>query len=131
MISSRFFTVVVLLAACAIAPARAATPLPQESLVPGGVGLVRIAGPADDAPRVTLGNAPVMVLRHDDHWLAVVGIPLGTSPGKLKVTVARREAMPTAVDLAIKPKQYVVQRLRVNPGMVELSADDLARVNRE
>jgi murein DD-endopeptidase MepM/ murein hydrolase activator NlpD len=99
--------------------------------VPGGVALVRIDGPADDPPRVTLGSAPVMVLRRDDHWLAVVGIPLATAPGKLALTVARHEAPPSHVDLAIKPKQYIVQKLRVSPGMVDLSPSDLERVNRE
>ncbi len=117
------------LAASAIA--HAATPLPQQSLVPGGVALVRIDGPAEDPPRVTLGTVPVMVLRMDDHWLAVAGIPLGAAPGKLALAVTRREAMPSSIDLVIKPKQYVVQKLKVNPGMVELSPADLDRVKRE
>jgi len=95
------------------------TPLPQQSLVPGGVALVRIEAPAGDAPRVALDGAPVMVLREDDHWLAVLGVPLDTRPGKLKVAIERRDARPANVELAIKPKQYVVQRLRVVPGMVD------------
>jgi murein DD-endopeptidase MepM/ murein hydrolase activator NlpD len=106
-------------------------PLPQQSPVPGGVALVRIDAHATDPPRVSLDGAPVMVLRQDDHWLAVVGIPLATTPGKLEVAIEQRDAKATSVALAIKPKQYVVQRLRVAPGMVELGPDDLARVNRE
>ena len=117
--------------ATAIASAKGLATLPQQSLVPGGVALVRIDAPAANAPNVTLGGARVMVLREDDHWLAVVGVPLDTKPGKLKVAVEKRDAKPTSVELAIKPKQYVVQRLRVAPGMVELTPDDLARVNRE
>jgi len=102
--------------------------LPQQSLVPGGVALVRIDGAADRPPRVGLDGAPVMVLRQDDHWLAVIGVPLGTPPGKLKVTVEQRDALLATMELVIKPKQYVVQRLRVAPGMVELAPDDLATV---
>jgi murein DD-endopeptidase MepM/ murein hydrolase activator NlpD len=105
--------------------------LPQQSLVPGGVALVRIDAPADDPPRVMLDGAPVMVLRQDDHWLAVVGVPLSTQPGKIKVMVEQREAKATSVEVAIRPKQYVLQRLSVAPGMVELAPADLARVNRE
>lgn len=127
----RFFAFAGLLVACAIGAARAATPLPQESLVPGGVALIRIDAPLDDPPRVTLGSARVMLLRQDDHWLAVAGIPLAAAPGKIAVTVVRREAMPSSVDLVVRPKQYSVQRLQVTPGMVELSSADLARVNRE
>jgi murein DD-endopeptidase MepM/ murein hydrolase activator NlpD len=99
--------------------------------VPGGVALVRIDGSADDSPHVTLGAAPVMVLREVDHWLAIVGIPLATAPGKLALTVARRGGRASRVDLSIKPKQYLVQKLRVSPGMVDLSPWDLERVNRE
>jgi murein DD-endopeptidase MepM/ murein hydrolase activator NlpD len=120
-----------LVLAAASVLAHAAPPLPQESLVPGGVALVRIDAPMEDPPRVTLGAAPVMVLQQPDHWLAVIGIPLGVTPGKLDVQVRRREAMPATVQLTVKPKQYVTQKLKVKPGMVDLSAEDLARVNRE
>ena len=104
---------------------------PQPNLVPGGVALVRLEGRASEPPRVALAGAPVMVVRQDDHWLAVVGIPLGTKPGKLKLTVATPSATATSLELRIEPKQYVEQRLSVKPGMVDLSAEDLARVNRE
>lgn len=119
------------LGATAAAVAATGTALPQSSLVPGGVALVRVDAPANAPPRVALAGTPVMVLRQPDHWLAVVGIPLATPPGKLKVAVARGDGTPTDVELAIKPKQYVVQKLRVEPGMVDLAPDDLARVNRE
>ena len=99
--------------------------------MPGGVALVRIDGAIDDPPRVTLGSAPVMVLRQDNHWVAIVGIPLATAPGKLAVTVTRRETMPSRVELSIKPKRYVVQKVRVTRDMVDLSPTDLDRVNRE
>jgi murein DD-endopeptidase MepM/ murein hydrolase activator NlpD len=39
--------------------------------------------------------------------------------------------MPATVQLTVKPKQYVTQKLKVKPGMVDLSPEDLARVNRE
>ena len=107
------------------------TLLPQQSLVPGGVALVRIDAAADDPPRATVNGVASMVLRQRDHWLAVVGIPLGTAPGRLEVAVERRRAGATSVELVIRPKQYAVQQLRVAPGMVELAPDDLARVNRE
>lgn len=113
------------------AVAAGGTTLPQPSLVPGGVALVRVDAPANVPPRVDLAGTPVMVLRQSDHWLAVVGIPLATPPGKLKVAVARGEGTPAIIELTVKPKQYVVQKLQVEPGMVDLSPDDLARVNRE
>jgi Peptidase family M23/Peptidase family M23 N-terminal domain len=119
------------LGVAASAFAASGTTLPQSSLVPGGVALVRLDAPANAPPRVDLAGTPVMVLRQPDHWLAVVGIPLATPPGKLKVSVARGDGTPAGVELTIKPKQYVVQKLQVDPGMVDLAPDDLARVNRE
>lgn len=107
------------------------TRLPQQSLVPGGVALARIDAPADDPPRATVNGVATMVLRQRDHWLAIVGIPLGTAPGRFRIAIERRIAKVTSVELTVKPKQYAMQQLRVAPGMVELAPADLARVNRE
>ena len=103
---------------------------PQPSLVPGGVALVRLDAPEQMPPHATLGGNPVMVLRQADHWLAVVGVPLATKPGKVKVAVEYRDGKKTSVELAIKPKQYAEQRLSVAPGMVELPRRS-RRFNRE
>jgi murein DD-endopeptidase MepM/ murein hydrolase activator NlpD len=107
-----------------------ATALPEQSLVPGGVALVRLDGAADARPRVTLDGIPVMTLREDGHWLAVVGIALGTKPGKVELTVDQA-GRSRRIALAVKDKKYVTQELKVAPGMVDLSPEDLARANRE
>lgn len=125
----RWIACAALLAACA--GAQATVPLPRESLVPGGVALVRLPGALEDPPRVLVDDAPALVLRDGDRWLAVIGIPLDTPPGKLAATVTRREAMPAPLELVVKPKQYVMQKLRVSPGMVDLAPADMERVKRE
>ena len=132
-VDARMCAAAICAACCFMSVASAAdiTTLPQQSLVPGGVALVRVDAPAGAAPRVTLGGAPVMVLRQRDHWLAVIGVPLATQPGKLTVTLERGAGKAANVELAIKPKKYVEQRLTVAPGMVELAPADLERVNRE
>jgi murein DD-endopeptidase MepM/ murein hydrolase activator NlpD len=111
--------------------ASAKTPvLPKESHVPGGVLLLPIHAPADDPPTVTLGEARAMVLRAGDHWLAVVGVPLSTEPGPLKVGIATRSSKDETV-VEIKPKQYRVQKLKVAPRMVDLSPQDQSRTDSE
>jgi murein DD-endopeptidase MepM/ murein hydrolase activator NlpD len=114
----------------ALAASEGSVPLPRQSLVPGGVALVPVDAPAGVPPRVSLDGAAAMVLRQDGRWIAVVGIPLATKPGKIRVAV-ERSGTASSVELAIKPKHYIEQHLRVAPGMVELSPEDLARVDRE
>lgn len=101
--------------------------LPTESHVPGGVVLLPVQGAADSPPTVKLGESRAMVLRVKDQWLAVVGVPLSTEPGPLKISV---EKQPDAV-IEIKPKQYRVQKLKVAPKMVDLAPEDQARTDSE
>jgi murein DD-endopeptidase MepM/ murein hydrolase activator NlpD len=113
-----------------VASPRALT-LPKESHVPGGVVLLPIDGAADDPPTVTLAGSRAMVLRVKERWLAVVGVPLSTEPGPLKISVETRSASVQEKIVEIKAKQYRVQKLKVAPGMVDLSPEDQARTDSE
>jgi len=104
--------------------------LPRASAVPGGVVLLPVEGPAGVAPVVTLNGARAMVLRDADRWLAILGIPLGTSPGHAQVIVKHADST-AQVGFEIAAKEYAVQRLTVPPAQVNLSKQDLARVEVE
>jgi murein DD-endopeptidase MepM/ murein hydrolase activator NlpD len=120
--------------------------LPRPRAVPGGVALVPLAVPGGgashpdrDAPRVYLGDAPVMVLpRSGQGWLAVVGIPLSQAPGPAALRLEPAGSGPSGgpgggriAHFLVRAAHYRTQRLRVAPAQVELSASDLARVAAE
>lgn len=112
--------------------ARAATSrLPRTAPVPGGVAKVRL-GAGEAAPRVRLGAKRVLVMRDGAEWIALVGIALATAPGStLKVEAERAEGGVERYGITVTRKAYVSQHLKVAPGKVELSAEDLARYERE
>jgi murein DD-endopeptidase MepM/ murein hydrolase activator NlpD len=104
--------------------------LPRESAVPGGVKLLRLEAAGGIAPRVEADGHRALVVRDGDAWIAVVGIPLSTPVGSMQVEVYQASG-PHPVDFAVADKRYLTQSLKVAPGQVNLSAKDLARVNRE
>jgi murein DD-endopeptidase MepM/ murein hydrolase activator NlpD len=104
--------------------------LPRASLVPGGVLILPIEG-AGQAPVVTLDGQRAMVLRSAGRWVAVVGLPLSEKPGHATVVIRDGAAGERSVGFNIRDKQYVTQSLKVAPSKVDLSKEDLDRVNRE
>lgn len=107
--------------------AHAALVLPKENRVPGGIALVPVPG-ADTAPTVIFNTHRVAVVRKDDRWIAVVGIPLAEKPGELKVKVSTPDGT-TEVPFSIKDKSYRTQNITVkNQRHVDPNPTDLKRI---
>lgn len=110
-----------------VGTAEAAVVLPKESRVPGGIALVPVPG-GDIAPTVIFNAYRVAVVRKDDQWIAVVGIPLAEKPGELKVKVSTPSGT-TEVPFRIKDKSYRTQHITVkNQRHVDPNPTDLKRI---
>ncbi len=106
--------------------------LPRESPVPGGIAVVPVAPETEPAPVVHYANQRVLVVPHAGKWQAVVGLPLSLSPGPQIVQVNGRGGQRRELSFIVQPKQYAEQRLTIEDRrMVEPSAEDLARIERE
>lgn len=112
------------------ATAQAAVALPKENRVPGGIALVPVPG-TDLAPTVIFNTHRVAVVRKDDQWIAVVGIPLAEKPGELKLKVSTPRGT-REVPFTIKDKSYRTQNITVkNQRHVDPNPTDLKRISGE
>jgi murein DD-endopeptidase MepM/ murein hydrolase activator NlpD len=111
--------------------AASAAAFPRAAAVPGGVARVGL-GEAAVAPRARLGDDRVLVLRDGAEWVAWVGIPLDAKPGtELWVIREGAGSAPQRLGIDVTAKRYAEQHLKVKPGQVDLSPQDLARYERE
>jgi murein DD-endopeptidase MepM/ murein hydrolase activator NlpD len=105
--------------------------LPRESRVPGGIALVEIPGGSEQAPTVLIDTRRAAVIRHENRWLAIVGIPLATKPGAhtLRVTTAGKT---TEVPFQVTDKQYRTQSLTIKDDRkVNPKPEDVKRIAEE
>ena len=123
---------------CVIATAApwsiAATPndgLPRESRVPGGVALVAVGRADEPKPVVTRDSASVWTVKRGASWIAVVGLPLSTTPGEHSVNV-NRNGETQSVAFTVQNKRYPVQHVTLKDNaMVEPPPEVLARIESE
>ena len=113
----------------------ASSVLPPKAPVPGGIARLSL-GPSATWPlafvTATDGSAvPVLVLGDVIDWTALVGIPLAAVPGEAHIEVHAVNTAPHTLRYTVAPKRYAEQRLKVAPKTVDLSAEDLARFERE
>jgi murein DD-endopeptidase MepM/ murein hydrolase activator NlpD len=104
--------------------------LPRERLAPGGIARIAL-GASPDAPAASINGVPLLVVRDGAQWTALVGLPLAAKPGAAEIEVQPHDGATRRVSFAIKPFAYAEQRLKVAPGQVDLSKEDLARYERE
>jgi len=104
-----------------------ATASPRHSPWPGGIAVMQIAGTV--RPAVLLDEQPAMVLRGDNEWIAVIGIPLDqAAPGTLTVTVQVAGQENRAIEIAVQPNEYEEQRLTVSRKYVDPNPEELERI---
>ncbi len=105
---------------------------PRDLRVPGGVARLSL-GPASERPVVhTPDGVPVLVLGDPIEWTALAGIPLAAPVGEAHVLVQAAAGAPARrIAYRVAPKRYQEQHLKVEPRTVDLSAEDLARHERE
>ena len=110
----------------------AATPgFPLDDAVPGGVAVVALPA-ADKAPHVEFSGQRVMVVSHEGHWYALVGLSLDTVPGAKMLDVDVPGSADIHVGFTVMPKSYAVQALTIsNPEMVNPTPEQLRRIDRE
>jgi murein DD-endopeptidase MepM/ murein hydrolase activator NlpD len=103
---------------------------PRESRVPGGIAFIEIPG-GDLAPTALIDTRRAAVIRRDDRWIAIVGIPLSTKPGAHALKVAT----PTGtvdVPFQVTDKSYSTQHLTIkNERQVNPKPEDLKRIEAE
>jgi Peptidase family M23/Peptidase family M23 N-terminal domain len=104
--------------------------LPRESRVPGGVAYVTVPGGAE-APIVEYGGYRTAVVKRDDKWVAIIGIPLAAKAGKQTLKVQSSDG-PSEVGFEILDKQYRTQHLKIkNQRQVDPNPEDLKRIEQE
>ena len=94
--------------------------------MPGGVAKIALDD-SGQAPRLTLDQRRVLVLREAGKWVAVVGVPLSAKPG----TSLRLQGDHRKLEVKVVAKKYPSQRLTVPKEQAELDPEQLARYEKE
>lgn len=101
--------------------------LPEHSPWPGGIAVLRI--PGNVRPEVIVNQQAALLVRGDNEWIAVFGIPLDhdiESPLAALVTLPGHGAEETLID--IRANNYREQRLNVDRKYVEPDPQQLERI---
>jgi murein DD-endopeptidase MepM/ murein hydrolase activator NlpD len=109
----------------------AANAIPEHAPRPGGTAVVAIGANSDSRPIVMFDDMRVLVLRREDEWVAVIGIPLNQSIGTAKATVRIVDQESSTLTFEVKHHAYREQRLTVAKAYVDLTEEQLNRAGRE
>ncbi|UCZ83666.1 peptidoglycan DD-metalloendopeptidase family protein [Pseudomonas sp. L5B5] len=94
--------------------------------VPGGVAVVDL-GSAAQPPKASYQGKPVLVVKEQNNWLAIVGIPLTVKPGTQQVSSSGR-----SLNFVVGNKKYPEQHITLkNQRQVNPNPADLKRIDAE
>ncbi len=94
--------------------------------VPGGVAVVDL-GTSAQAPKASYQGKPVLVVKEQNNWLAIVGVPLTVKPGNQQLSSGGRN-----LSFMVGNKKYPEQHITLkNQRQVNPNPDDLKRIDAE
>jgi murein DD-endopeptidase MepM/ murein hydrolase activator NlpD len=99
--------------------------------VPGGIAVIRL--PADIDPATTrYKNRKVLVTQQGGDQLAVIGLSLGTSPGRHHLSAKTVQGEPLTIAFNVSGKDYEEQRITIkDKRKVTPEPRDMERITRE
>ena len=106
--------------------------LPQESLVPGGIAVIKLDNP-DSEPRFRFRGKPVLITRDNNQYTAVVGLPLNLKPGEYYIEGSQGNGVELQKKFfVVKNKKYTTQHITIkNKRKVNPYAKDMDRILEE
>jgi len=120
----------VMLGLCLI-PAMLAAEPPRHKPVPGGVAVIELAGDRGGRPEVIYRDRQMVVVPEGEGYLAVLGIPLSTSPGEQQFQVRFGDDKETR-SFQVEPKEYAESRITIaDEKMVTPGEEELKRIQQE
>lgn len=129
MLRPRVAAALLWLGAVLVAPAHA---LPRNDAVPGGVAVVALPAGFDARSEARFAGRPVLAVQDGAGWRAIVGLPLGQTPGPAALHVRLADGSTQNVGFRVQPRQYPVQRLTItDQDKVTPSPESLKRIARE
>ncbi len=106
---------------------------PRNDLKPGGVAVLAVAPSNNPKPSVTYQKNPVAIVRGNQNWLAIVGIPLSAKIGNHQINIYKNNAKnKTYQNFTVKDYKYKTQRLTIsNKNKVNPNNKSSKRIERE
>lgn len=99
--------------------------------VPGGIAVITLPADADPAT-ARFGDRKVLVTRNEGDYLAVIGLPLGTKPGRHFLTVTDKQGKTRNLGFQVADKAYEEQHITItDKRKVNPEKQDMVRITRE
>lgn len=106
--------------------------LPRHQPIPGGVAVLALPAPFDAASQAQFAGRQVLTVPTGDGWRAVVGIPLGQTPGPAALRLTFADGSTRNIGFTVAAHTYPEQRLTIaDPDQVTPSAQSLKRIRGE
>ena len=106
---------------------------PRNDLKPGGVAVLAVAPSNNPKPRVTYQKNPVAIVKGNQNWLAVVGIPLSAKIGNHQIHIYKNNTKnKTYQNFTVRNYKYKTQHLTIpNKNKVTPNKKSTKRIERE